>query len=167
MTTQRGSALIRRNLRPKDFFATLSISVCLARHLYGNDKITSQCTREITGATMADYFLFLYDDPTGWTKLSPEEMQKALEKYIGWSQKATNAGFLRGSHRLAEDTGKVIRGAKVTDGPYSETKEILGGYFLIEADSYDQAVQRSLDHPHLEYGGTIEIRQVHPMHEQK
>jgi hypothetical protein len=113
---------------------------------------------------MANYFLFLYDDPSGWVKLSPQEMQTALEKYIGWSKKATDAGFLRGSHRLAEDTGKVIRGAKVTDGPYSETKEILGGYFLITADSYDQAVQRTLDHPHLGYGGTIEVRQVHPMH---
>ena len=113
---------------------------------------------------MSNYFLFLYDDPSGRAKLSPEEMQKAIEKYIAWGQKATNAGFLRGSHRLAEDTGKVIRGAKVTDGPYSETKEILGGYFLITADSYDQAVQRTLDHPHLEYGGTIEVRQVHPMH---
>ena len=134
---------------------------------------------------MSKYFLFLYDDPTGWTKLSPEEMQmalekyfaavapeenafqKALEKYIAWGQKATKEGFLLGSHRLAEDAGKVLRGSKVTDGPYSETKEILGGYFLIEAASYDQAVQRTLDHPHLEYGGTIEIRGIHPMHEQK
>jgi hypothetical protein len=113
---------------------------------------------------MPNYFLFLYDDPTGYVKLSPEEMQKALEKYIAWGQKATNGGYLRGSHRLSEDLGKVIRGSKVTDGPYSETKEILGGYYLITADSYDQAVQRSLDHPHLEHGGTIEVRQVHPMH---
>jgi len=115
---------------------------------------------------MSNYFLFLYDDPTGWAKLSPEEMQKALEKYIAWGQKATAGGYLRGSHRLAEDLGKVVRGTKVTDGPYSETKEILGGYYLIAADNYDEAVQRTLDHPHLEYGGTIEVRQVHPMHEQ-
>ena len=115
---------------------------------------------------MSNYFLFLYDDPSGWAKLSPEEMQKALEKYIAWGEKATKGGYLRGTHRLAEEVGKVIRGAKVTDGPYSETKEILGGYYLIAADSYDHAVRRTLDHPHLEYGGTIEVRQVHPMHEQ-
>ena len=48
----------------------------------------------------------------------------------------------------------------VTDGPYSETKEVLGGYYLIEAADYDQAVERASDHPHLEYGGTIEVRQV-------
>jgi hypothetical protein len=115
---------------------------------------------------MPNYMLLLHDDPTGWTKLSPEEMQRALEKYIAWGQKASNGGYLRGSHRLAEDVGKVMRGAKVTDGPYSETKEILGGYYLINAANYEQAVQRTLDHPHLEYGGTIEVRQVHAMEKQ-
>ena len=113
---------------------------------------------------MAHYFLFLYDDPTGYTKMSPEEMQKALEKYMAWGQKATQAGFLKGSHRLADDLGKVMRNGRVTDGPYSETKEILGGYYLIQAASYDEAVERTKDHPHLEYGGTIEVRAVHPMH---
>ena len=49
---------------------------------------------------------------------------------------------------------------KSTDGPYSETKEVLGGYYMIEAANYDEAVQRTLDHPHLEYGGTIEVRQT-------
>jgi len=45
-------------------------------------------------------------------------------------------------------------------GLYSETKEVLGGYYIIEAASYDQAIERSRDCPHLEYGGTIEVRQV-------
>jgi hypothetical protein len=50
---------------------------------------------------------------------------------------------------------------RVTDGPYSETKEVLGGYYTIEAANYDEAVQRTLDHPHLEHGGTIEVRHVY------
>jgi hypothetical protein len=49
---------------------------------------------------------------------------------------------------------------RATDGPYSETKEVLGGYYTIEAASYEEAVLRANDHPHLEYGGTIEVRQV-------
>ena len=49
----------------------------------------------------------------------------------------------------------------VTDGPYSEMKEILGGYYTIEAADYDAAVKLALDHPHMEYGGTIEVRQVY------
>lgn len=50
----------------------------------------------------------------------------------------------------------------MTDGPYSEAKEVLGGYFVIEADSYEQAVERLQDCPHLDYG-TIVIREVEPV----
>lgn len=45
------------------------------------------------------------------------------------------------------------------DGPYAETKEVLGGYYLIEAPNYEEAVRRSLDHPHLSHG-TIEVREI-------
>jgi hypothetical protein len=104
--------------------------------------------------------LLLYGDPTNWTQLSPDEMQKAIQKYFAWTQKP----FTKDSHRLADDPGKVIRPSatkpRVTDGPYSETKEVLGGYYTIEAASYDEAVKLALEHPQLEYGGTIEVRHV-------
>lgn len=110
---------------------------------------------------MAQFMLLLYDDPSGWQKLSPEEMQKALEKYMAWARKP----FTKDTQRLAEDPGRVIRPGqgkpRATDGPYSETKEVLGGYYTIEAANYDEAVQRAMEHPHLEYGGTIEVRQVY------
>ena len=48
-------------------------------------------------------------------------------------------------------------------GPYSESKELLGGYYMIEADTYDKAVELARDCPQLEYGGTIEVRQVDVM----
>ena len=112
---------------------------------------------------MPQYMLLLYSDGSGWEKLSPEEMQKALEKYMAWAHKP----FMKGSMRLGHDLGRVIRSdggkPRATDGPYSETKEVLGGYYLIEAANYDEAVQRTLDHPHLEYGGTIEVRQTYEM----
>jgi hypothetical protein len=104
--------------------------------------------------------LLLYEDPSGWEALSPEEMQKALEKYIAWTKKS----YTVASQRLKDNSGRVLRATggqpKISDGPYSETKEVLGGYYTIEADSYDQAVERALSHPHLEYGGTIEVREV-------
>ena len=112
---------------------------------------------------MSQYMLLLYDEPANWQNLSPEDMQKAVEKYIAWAKKP----FMVDSKRLAEDVGKVIRAGagkpRTTDGPYSETKEILGGYYTIEAANYEEAVQRAMDHPHLEYGGTIEVRQVWEM----
>jgi hypothetical protein len=104
--------------------------------------------------------LLLYEKPADWQNVSPEEMQRAIEKNVAWTKKP----FMVDSKRLGEDAGRVIRASggqpRATDGPYSETKEVLGGYYTIEAANYDEAVQRSLDHPHLEYGGTIEVRQV-------
>jgi hypothetical protein len=105
--------------------------------------------------------LLLHDDPTGLHRLSPEEMQKALEKYMAWTKKP----FTRDAHRLTEDPGRVMRSTKegqirTTDGPYSETKEIMGGYYTIEAADYDGAVRLAMEHPTLEHGGTIEVRQV-------
>lgn len=103
--------------------------------------------------------LLLYNDPSVWSKLSPEEMQRATEKYMAWGQKPFN----RDGKRLADDMGKVMRSeggkTRTTDGPYSETKEILGGYYAIEAADYNEAVKLTQDNPHLEFG-TIEVRQV-------
>lgn len=110
---------------------------------------------------MANFMLLLYDDQKTFTRLSPEEMQKAMEKYMAWRK----APFTVDGKRLADDTGKVLRSkggkAAASDGPYSETKEVLGGYYTIEAADYDEAVKISLTHPHLEYGGTIELRKVY------
>ncbi|MCU1261325.1 MAG: hypothetical protein JWO80_4210 [Bryobacterales bacterium] len=108
---------------------------------------------------MSQYMILLYDDPSVWTKLSPEEMQKAMEKYMAWGKKP----FTLGGKRLTQDAGRVMRtqgGQPHTmDGPYSETKEVLGGFYTIEAADYDEAVERTLDHPHLQFG-TIEVRQI-------
>src|SRR5260370_35167242 len=109
---------------------------------------------------MPQYMLLLYSDLSGFKALSPDEMQKAVEKYTAWTKKP----FTTGSQRLGGDVGRVMRSKNgqphIADGPYSETKEMLAGYYTIEAANYDEAVQRSLDHPHFEYGGTIEGRQV-------
>jgi hypothetical protein len=129
----------------------LSISSSAIRYQYDKEK------------TMPQFMLLLYDNPAEWLKVSPEEMQKAIEKYRAWTQKP----FTKGSNRLADEPGRVIRSEngkpRATDGPYSETKEILGGFYTIEAANYDEAVKLALDHPHLEYGGTVEVRQIWQM----
>ena len=108
---------------------------------------------------MSQFMLLLHADPSGFRKLSPDEMQKALQKYMDWRNKP----FTLDGHRLSEDTGKLVRSengkVRASDGPYSETKEVLGGFYLIEAANYDEAVKLAMTHPHAEYG-TIEVRQV-------
>ncbi len=115
---------------------------------------------------MSQYMLLLYDDPAHWMNVGPEEMQKIIQKYVAWRQKLTDQKLLVGSHKLMDEPGKVLRGksqVRITDGPYSETKEVLGGYFLIEAPDYAAACEQARSCPSLEYGGTIEVREVDPM----
>jgi hypothetical protein len=116
---------------------------------------------------MPKYMLLLHDDPSSWTTLSPEQMQRVIEKYMAWGAKLRQAGILVASDKLTDEPGRVVRGRdgqlRVTDGPYSESKEVLGGHYTIKAASYDAAVDSVRDCPHLEYGGTIEIRQVEEM----
>src|SRR5579862_4347181 len=101
---------------------------------------------------MPQFLLLLYNDPTWYQHLSPEEMQKATEKYMAWMTKP----FTVDGKRLTDDAGKVLRSdrgkPRAADGPYSETKEVLGGYYTIEAADYDEAVRLALEHPQLEYG---------------
>lgn len=114
---------------------------------------------------MPQYLVLLYADPKPWMKFSPQEQQQGMLRYRAWGQKADQQKFKLGGHKLADEPGKVMRRAKakirVSDGPFVETKELLGGYYLIKAASYDQAVERCKDHPHLDYG-TIEIRELDP-----
>lgn len=107
---------------------------------------------------MAKFMLLLYRNPH-YDNLSPEEMQRATEKYMAWRQKR----FTVDGQRLA-DASRVIQANGghpiVKDGPYTETKEVLAGYYTIEAANYDEAVKLALENPHVEYGGAIEVRQV-------
>ena len=110
---------------------------------------------------MAQFMLLLYDDQKTFTRLSPDEAQQAMGKYMAWRKEP----FTVDGKRLNDDQGKVLRAPAgkiaATDGPYSETKEILGGYYTIEAADYDEAVKLSMTHPHLGLGGTIELRKVY------
>ena len=113
---------------------------------------------------MAQYLLLLYNDPANYTKFTPEQGQKVMEKYVAFGQKLRNKKIWISSHKLADDPGRVLRtgGGRTTttDGPYSETKEWLGGYYLIEAPSYEVASEIAHECPILEQGGTIEVREV-------
>lgn len=110
---------------------------------------------------MAQFILLLHADPTEWLQLPPEAKQAGFAKYRAWSTAAQQAGYLVTGAKLADDPGKILRGPKLvtTDGPYSETKEVLGGFYIIEAANYEEAARRCADHPQLAFG-TIELRQI-------
>lgn len=99
-------------------------------------------------------------------ELSPEEAQQVLQKYIDWTINLGKRAKVITSEKLVDNEGRVLRtqGGEVivTDGPYLESKEVLGGFWMIEVGSYEEAVKVMEDHPHLSRGGTLEIRQIDP-----
>ena len=119
---------------------------------------------------MAQFMLLLHEAPTDFSSMSPAEIQAVIGEYSAWRDQIQERGVLVGSNKLADEPGRHMtqgdNGLRVVDGPWSETKELLGGYFIIEANDYDAAVDISKGCPHLKFGGRIELRQVDLMHEE-
>jgi hypothetical protein len=114
---------------------------------------------------MPKFMLILHSQPGAWKDLSPDELQRKIEKYRAWSEKMHAGGRHVSSEKLAEEGGRLmsLRDGRlhVTDGPYAETKEVVGGYFVFRAAKYEEAIALTSDCPFLE-DGRIEIRQTDP-----
>jgi hypothetical protein len=114
---------------------------------------------------MPQYMLLLHDTGT-FPDLSPEEIQAVIQRYMAWRQKVASAGRNISGHKLKDREGRLLRGKigapVVTDGPYAEATEVIGGLFVIDAQDYDEAQRLAADCPHLEFG-TIEIREIQPI----
>lgn len=114
---------------------------------------------------MPRFMLILHETPGHFQSLSPEEIQRVFEQYNAWAERLRSADRLVASDKLKEDGGKVLTAPKgklsVVNGPYSEAKEVVGGFMMIRAADYDEAVALASDCPHLTHG-RIEIRQADP-----
>lgn len=104
-------------------------------------------------------FLFLMRG-ADWDKgISAQEAQQGMEQMLAWLNDLTERGLMRGGQPLAFK-GAVVREADgvVTDGPYAESKEAVGGYLLIHAETYQEALEAARACPVLKYGLQIEVR---------
>jgi len=114
---------------------------------------------------MPKFMLILHNTPDVWQNLPPEEMQQKIAKYRAWVDKLHSSGRHVSSEKLGDEGGKLLtRQAgrlNVVDGPYSEAKEVVGGYFLFRAANYAEAIEFARDCPFLD-DGRIEIRQTDP-----
>jgi len=109
---------------------------------------------------------FTYLFRGGLSSASPEQRQQQLGRWMAWFKELGEKGVIADpsnppGHPL-EAGGKVVRGTQksVTDGPYAESKDIVGGYILVEARDLAQAVEISKGCPILEAGGSVEVRPV-------
>jgi hypothetical protein len=116
---------------------------------------------------MDQYILMLHSAPKAFDRdhLSPQRFQEIYGKYRAWRDRMASEGKLAGGNKLEDGTGRVMRAENgsgkvhITDGPYAESKEVIGGFFVVKAETYEQAVKIASDCPHLEFG-TIEIRRI-------
>jgi hypothetical protein len=109
--------------------------------------------------------LLLYGDETKWMDMSPEEAQQSVEVWNAYGQALTDAGVLVAGEALgptAEATtvrtaeSEVVR----TDGPFAETREQLGGFYVLDCKDIDEAAGWAAKVPDLGEGGSVEVRPV-------
>ncbi len=111
------------------------------------------------------YLAMIYSDGTAWDSFSAEEREAAYARYRAFSDDARAAGVMAGGNELdatRNATTVRVRDADtlVTDGPYAEVKEALGGFFVLECDSMDEAIDWAGRIPGAEYGA-VEVRPVY------
>lgn len=115
---------------------------------------------------MPNYLVILHEEPMDYSQLSAEQIEGIIAEYVAWRHKIEAEGKYVGGEKLKDEGGKHLSGTdghlRVTDGPYTETKEVIGGYFVISAADYDEAVETASGCPHLKYGGRIELREIEP-----
>ena len=107
-------------------------------------------------------YLLLFRGTQWYKGLSPAEIQKVMSRWRAWYNELEAQGKMKGGLPLMNE-GKIIagpRGRFVTDGPFAESKEAIGGYFLISVSSLEQAVEVARQCPGLEHGAVVEIRPV-------
>jgi hypothetical protein len=113
---------------------------------------------------MPKYMLILRADvQTDYSKMTPADFERILGEYNAWGKKLAAEGRLDLGKKLMDQGGVVMtpKAGKVTvkDGPYIETKEVVGGVYVIKADNYEHAVKLCQGHPNFHFG-SIEVREI-------
>src|SRR3954452_18690105 len=111
---------------------------------------------------MEKFMLIFQGNPNGVQ--SPEAMQAHMGKWMSWIERLNQQGKNVAGEPLVPG-GKLVTGPNktVTDGPYTEGKEIVGGFFIVNAKDLAEAVEISKEYPDYEHGGAVQVRQIMKM----
>ena len=107
-------------------------------------------------------YMLLYRSDEWYNKLSQEELQKLINQNKTWFEKLTAQGKAKPGRAL-ERTSVTVSGKNgrfVTDGPFAESKEAIGGYLVLDVETIEEAIAIAQTSPGLAYGGSIEVRPV-------
>ncbi len=107
-------------------------------------------------------YMLLYRSDEWYNRLSHQELQNLMSENIAWMQRLTAQGKAKPGRAL-ERRGAFVSGKNgkfVTDGPFAESKEAIGGYLLVDVETLDEAIAIAQSSPGLAYGGSIEVRPI-------
>jgi hypothetical protein len=110
---------------------------------------------------MRRFLIAMREDDGAWSQVGAEQQQRILEHYFDWIDALSETGAYEGGEPLAPG-GRVLRAVDgtIVDGPFTETKEVLTGFFIIRAENMDAARALALTCPALTHGLDIELREI-------
>lgn len=110
---------------------------------------------------MPRFMILLHENDDAWAKISAEDKQTIMQRYFAWVRELRRGDHMRGGDPLLRG-GRVLRTSRgeIVEGPYTETKEVVTGYFMIEAANLDEAAKLARDCPALGHGETVLVRQI-------
>jgi len=107
------------------------------------------------------YLLLIYNNEKAFQNVRQEEGEKIMTDYMNFTQSIVKSGHFKGGDGLQPTaTATTVRASGTTDGPFAETKEQLGGYYLIDAQNLDDAISIAKRIPVIKHGGCVEVRPV-------
>ena len=110
---------------------------------------------------MKKFILLLHDELEKERGYAPEEMQKLIQEHMNWVEKLTQQGNFLGGDGLVPDGVTIARKeGLIKDGPYAASKEIIGGYYLLQAASLEEVTEIAKECPCHHWGGVTEIRPI-------
>jgi hypothetical protein len=106
-------------------------------------------------------FMFIFSGNNQQYDFSPEQAQKHMQNWFSWIEDLKAKKIYVAGEALLP-VGKTVKGKKalVTDGPFAESKELVGGFFIIKANSLEEATEIAKGSPDLPYDGSVEVREV-------
>jgi hypothetical protein len=107
-----------------------------------------------------DGYLLLLHTNESWKELGREELEKYVTQNHAWLEQLMTSGKAKGGQALAR-SGAIVsgkNGRSVTDGPFAESKEVVGGYLLLNVETFEDAVAIAKTCPCLAFGGKVEVR---------
>lgn len=107
-----------------------------------------------------DGYLLLFHNNESWRELGQEELEKYVTQNHAWLEHLMTSGKAKGGQALARSGAMVSgkNGRSITDGPFAESKEVVGGYLLMNVETFEEAVAIAKTCPTLAYGGKVEVR---------